>query len=150
MGQTVYEDFIMDKGKTLNPTFLDYKMPMSMDVPSVKLIDVEIDWEDEVSTRWENALFLEQITNFVLENFDSRQPRLIVEESAAIIVKDVNRGNITKCIAKPETGVFVNFRGNATNNIWLYGNNVKDAKIPFKYDSEKIKSNISEMYNLYD
>lgn len=41
LGQTVYEDFIMDKGKTLNPTFLDYKMPMSMDVPRVKLIDVE-------------------------------------------------------------------------------------------------------------
>jgi 4-hydroxybenzoyl-CoA reductase alpha subunit len=41
LGQTIYEDFIMDKGKTLNPTFLDYKMPMSMDVPSVKLIDVE-------------------------------------------------------------------------------------------------------------
>jgi CO/xanthine dehydrogenase Mo-binding subunit len=41
LGQTVYEDFIMDKGKTLNPTFLDYKMPMSMDVPNVKLIDVE-------------------------------------------------------------------------------------------------------------
>ncbi|MGB6873903.1 MAG: xanthine dehydrogenase family protein molybdopterin-binding subunit [Dehalococcoidia bacterium] len=41
LGQTVYEDFIMDKGKTLNPTFLDYKMPMSMDVPRIKLIDVE-------------------------------------------------------------------------------------------------------------
>lgn len=41
LGQTVYEDFIMDKGKTLNPTFLDYKMPMSMDVPRMKLIDVE-------------------------------------------------------------------------------------------------------------
>jgi len=41
LGQTVYEDFIMNKGKTLNPTFLDYKMPMSMDVPRVKLIDVE-------------------------------------------------------------------------------------------------------------
>ena len=41
LGQTLYEDFIMDKGKTLNPTFLDYKMPMSMDVPRMKLIDVE-------------------------------------------------------------------------------------------------------------
>jgi 4-hydroxybenzoyl-CoA reductase alpha subunit len=41
LGQTVYEDFIMDKGKTLNPTFLDYKMPLSTDVPGMKLIDVE-------------------------------------------------------------------------------------------------------------
>ena len=29
---------IMDKGKTLNPTFLDYKMPLAMDVPRIKLI----------------------------------------------------------------------------------------------------------------
>ncbi|MCX6009540.1 MAG: molybdopterin-dependent oxidoreductase [Chloroflexi bacterium] len=40
LGQTLYEDFIMDKGKTLNPTFLDYKMPLSTDVPNIKLIDI--------------------------------------------------------------------------------------------------------------
>ena len=43
MGQTIYEDFIMEKGKTLNPTFLDYKMPLSMDVPNIKLIDIVTD-----------------------------------------------------------------------------------------------------------
>lgn len=34
---------IMDKGKTLNPTFLDYKMPLAMDVPRIKLIDIVTD-----------------------------------------------------------------------------------------------------------
>ncbi len=43
LGQTIYEDFIMDKGKTLNPIFLDYKMPLSMDVPDIKLIDIVTD-----------------------------------------------------------------------------------------------------------
>lgn len=41
LGQTLYEDFIMDRGKTLNPTFLDYKMPLSTDVPNIRLIDIE-------------------------------------------------------------------------------------------------------------
>ncbi|GAH92099.1 unnamed protein product, partial [marine sediment metagenome] len=40
LGQTLYEDFIMDRGKTLNPTFLDYKMPLSTDVPNIRLIDI--------------------------------------------------------------------------------------------------------------
>jgi len=40
LGQTIYEDFIMDRGKTLNPTFLDYKMPLSMDIPNIRLIDI--------------------------------------------------------------------------------------------------------------
>jgi CO/xanthine dehydrogenase Mo-binding subunit len=36
----------MDRGKTLNPTFLDYKMPMSTDVPSIRLIDIVTDDPD--------------------------------------------------------------------------------------------------------
>ncbi len=46
MGQTLYEDFIMDRGTTLNPTFLDYRMPVSTDVPSIRLIDVVTDDPD--------------------------------------------------------------------------------------------------------
>jgi 4-hydroxybenzoyl-CoA reductase subunit alpha len=46
MGQTLYEDFIMDRGKTLNPTFLDYRMPISADVPTIRLIDVVTDDPD--------------------------------------------------------------------------------------------------------
>jgi 4-hydroxybenzoyl-CoA reductase subunit alpha len=36
----------MDKGKTLNPTFLDYKMPRSTDVPDIKVIDIITDDPD--------------------------------------------------------------------------------------------------------
>jgi 4-hydroxybenzoyl-CoA reductase alpha subunit len=46
MGQTLYEDFIMDRGKTLNSTFLDYRMPVSTDVPSIRLIDIVTDDPD--------------------------------------------------------------------------------------------------------
>jgi 4-hydroxybenzoyl-CoA reductase alpha subunit len=46
LGQTLYEDFIMDRGKTLNPTFLDYKMPHSTDVPNIRLIDIVTDDPD--------------------------------------------------------------------------------------------------------
>jgi 4-hydroxybenzoyl-CoA reductase alpha subunit len=46
LGQTLYEDFIMDRGRTLNPTFLDYKMPHVLDVPDIKLIDVVTDDPD--------------------------------------------------------------------------------------------------------
>jgi CO/xanthine dehydrogenase Mo-binding subunit len=40
LGQVLYEDFRMDKGKTLNPTFLDYRMARSTDVPNIKVIDI--------------------------------------------------------------------------------------------------------------
>jgi CO/xanthine dehydrogenase Mo-binding subunit len=40
LGQVLYEDFRMDRGETLNPTFLDYKMARSTDVPNIKVIDI--------------------------------------------------------------------------------------------------------------
>ena len=43
LGQVLYEDFKMNKGKTLNPTFLDYKMARSTDVPKIKVIDIITD-----------------------------------------------------------------------------------------------------------
>lgn len=43
LGEALYEDFIMDNGKTLNPTFLDYKKPTSYDAPMTKVIHVITD-----------------------------------------------------------------------------------------------------------
>ncbi|MDY7035438.1 MAG: xanthine dehydrogenase family protein molybdopterin-binding subunit, partial [Thermodesulfobacteriota bacterium] len=40
MGQALYEQFEMDHGKTLNPTLTDYKMPLSLDVPKIDVIDI--------------------------------------------------------------------------------------------------------------
>jgi 4-hydroxybenzoyl-CoA reductase alpha subunit len=40
MGQTLYEKFVMDHGKTLNPNLADYKMPLSQDVPKIRVIDI--------------------------------------------------------------------------------------------------------------
>jgi CO/xanthine dehydrogenase Mo-binding subunit len=40
LGQTLYEEFKMDRGRTLNPNFVDYKMPLSMDVPRIEVMDI--------------------------------------------------------------------------------------------------------------
>ncbi|MBN1850109.1 MAG: molybdopterin-dependent oxidoreductase [Deltaproteobacteria bacterium] len=43
LGQAMYEVFKMDKGKTLNPNLVDYKMPLSMDTPKIEIIDIITD-----------------------------------------------------------------------------------------------------------
>ena len=40
MGQAMYEEFKMDHGKTINPTLLDYKMPLASDIPNIKVVDI--------------------------------------------------------------------------------------------------------------
>jgi 4-hydroxybenzoyl-CoA reductase alpha subunit len=43
MGQALYEQFVMDHGRTLNADLADYKMPLSLDVPHVDVVDIITD-----------------------------------------------------------------------------------------------------------
>ncbi|MBN2122967.1 MAG: molybdopterin-dependent oxidoreductase [Deltaproteobacteria bacterium] len=40
LGQTLYEEFRMDQGRTLNSNLADYKMPLSLDSPRIEVIDI--------------------------------------------------------------------------------------------------------------
>jgi 4-hydroxybenzoyl-CoA reductase subunit alpha len=43
MGQAMYEQFVMEQGETLNPNLADYKMPLSLDIPKIEVIDIITD-----------------------------------------------------------------------------------------------------------
>ena len=46
LGQTLYEQFKMSNGRTLNPNLVDYKMPLSLDTPDIRVIDILTDDPD--------------------------------------------------------------------------------------------------------
>jgi 4-hydroxybenzoyl-CoA reductase alpha subunit len=41
LGYSLSEQFVMDRGKTLNTTFLDYKMPSALDMPPSEVVHVD-------------------------------------------------------------------------------------------------------------
>lgn len=41
LGYTLSEQLLMEKGRTLNPNFLDYKMPMAIDMPPSQVVHVD-------------------------------------------------------------------------------------------------------------
>lgn len=41
MGQALYEDVIVEKGRVMNPSFLDYGFPTAMEMPQIESIEVE-------------------------------------------------------------------------------------------------------------
>lgn len=43
MGQALYEEVITDRGQVINPSFLDYGFPTSMEAPQIASIEVETD-----------------------------------------------------------------------------------------------------------
>ncbi len=46
MSQAIYEEFVMDHGKTHNSSFLDYKMARSTDIPKIRVVDIITDDPD--------------------------------------------------------------------------------------------------------
>ncbi|MFP3927740.1 MAG: xanthine dehydrogenase family protein molybdopterin-binding subunit, partial [Desulfobacteraceae bacterium] len=43
LGQAIYEEFKMDRGRTLNANLADYKMPLAPDIPDIEVIDIITD-----------------------------------------------------------------------------------------------------------
>ncbi len=43
MGQALYEEVVMEKGQVMNPSFLDYGMPTTREMPEIETIEVETD-----------------------------------------------------------------------------------------------------------
>lgn len=41
LGQAIYEGFVMEKGRTLNPNFADYRIPTALDAPRIEVIHIE-------------------------------------------------------------------------------------------------------------
>jgi 4-hydroxybenzoyl-CoA reductase subunit alpha len=43
MGQALYEDVLVEKGQVMNPSFLDYGFPTTLEMPEMEAIDIETD-----------------------------------------------------------------------------------------------------------
>ena len=43
MGQALYEEVVVEKGQVMNPSFLDYGFPTTMEMPEIEAIEVETD-----------------------------------------------------------------------------------------------------------
>ncbi len=43
MGQALYEEIVTERGQVMNPSFLDYGFPTTMEMPEIETIEVETD-----------------------------------------------------------------------------------------------------------
>ncbi len=48
LGQALYEEFKMADGRTLNPNFVDYRMPLATEGPNIKVVDILTDDPDGI------------------------------------------------------------------------------------------------------
>jgi len=97
---------------------------------NLKLKNFEVIWETPAFDQWRSALYFEDIRGLEVENFSGRQAKPD-GLAPAVVLNRVNGAMIRNCAAPAGTSEFLRVTGQGTTNIRLFGNDLREAKIPY-------------------
>jgi hypothetical protein len=98
---------------------------------NLKLKDVEVIWDKPASDKWQSALRLDDAQDVELEGFRGRQAGAA---SPAVQFKNVQGAVVRNSKALPGTAAFLEIAGPASRAIKLSGNDLGEAKTPYRLD----------------
>ena len=104
-------------------------------VEGLKVRDLSVKWADEAEPKWQSALVLKNVTDFVIDSFSGRQG-LKNGKDAAIVLDGATDGIIRNSIAPEGTNVFVEIKGNPKNSVSFKDNDTRKAKKAMSYEKE--------------
>jgi hypothetical protein len=116
-------------------------------VRNLKLRNIEVIWDKPEYDQWKSALYLEDIQGLELEGFQGRQAKEGADD-AAVVLNQVENAQILQSKALAGTSVFCEIRGEGSRGIYLLGNDLLQAKIPYriapgvKADEVKARNNL--------
>jgi hypothetical protein len=116
-------------------------------VKNLKLRNIEVIWDKPEYDQWKSALYLEDIQGLELEGFQGRQAKEGADD-AAVVLNQVENAQILQSKALAGTSVFCEIRGEGSRGIYLLGNDLLQAKIPYriapgvKADEVKARNNL--------
>jgi len=114
---------------------------------NLKIKDVEINWDKPESAKWESALYVQDVKGFELEGFSGRQAKLGADMPAVVL--DQAEDVIVRNSKAPEgTQVFVRVIGDKSRGIYLLGNDMLRAKVPYRADSGARAGEVKLVNNL--
>lgn len=98
---------------------------------NLKLKGIEVGWEKPTLDKWQSALDLEDVQGVVVDGFSGRQawPQAAYP---AIAFQNVSHAIIRNSVAEEGTGVFLKVSGDRSRDFWLYGNDLRNAKVPYQ------------------
>ena len=97
-------------------------------VQGLKIRDLSVKWtEDETEEKWQSALVLKNVSDFVIDSFSGRQG-LKNGNSPTILMEDVSDGILRESRATQDTNTFILVDGSASKDIILRDNNFNKAK----------------------
>jgi hypothetical protein len=97
-----------------------------------KLKDVEVIWDQPASSKWKNALSVEDVSQLEMSGFSARQAKLGSDEPA-VIFRRVDDAVIRDSRAAEGTATFLRVM-DASRKIYLIGNDFRATKLPVRAD----------------
>jgi len=122
------------------------KSPIALTIENArnfKLKNVEMDWEAPSMDHWQSALVVQNVSGLVLDGVSARQAPNSTE-AAAVVLKDVDGVVVRNCQAPTGTGTFLQFSGESTRNVVLWGNDFRLARAPVNQSAEVDRNAVRE------
>ena len=108
---------------------------------NLRLRNIEIFWEKPESKKWESALYIEDVKGLEIDGFSGRQAKL-GSVVAAVTLNRVEGVTVRDCQAHAGTETFLQVTGKTSGDIYLVGNDFRQARTPYKLGSEVRKNAI--------
>ncbi len=113
---------------------------------NLKVKDVEVVWEKPSLPAWQSAMHFEDVDGLEVNDFRGRQawPE---KDYPAVALKNVQNVRLLNSQAVEETNVFLGVEGEGSKNIMALGNDLQQAKTPFKFSGGAKKDELKALSN---
>jgi hypothetical protein len=116
-------------------------------VKNLKLKGIEIIWDKPALNKWQSALDLENVQGVEVDDFTGRQA-WPDQDFPAVVFENVSEGMIRNSKAAEGTGVFLKVLGSKSDDICLFGNDLRRAKVPYTLAPEAKAAKVTAVQNL--
>lgn len=123
----------------------DKRASHSLQVNGVKGLNIHnlsVNWAEKTEDKWQSAVVLKNVTDFVIDSFSGRQG-LKDSNDPAILLEDATDGVIRNSRATEGTGTFIHARGSALDYVTLRYNETRKAKSEITFENEALRKSIS-------
>ena len=110
---------------------------------NLKVKDVEVSWARPALAQWKSALYFEDVRGLVLDDFAGRGA-WPDRDVPAVVLNQVSDATLRRSRALDGTTVFLKVMGPGSRDIWLQGNDLRKARVPYQLDKD-VKADAVEM-----
>ncbi len=102
---------------------------------NLKVKDVQVHWEQPESSKWQSAMYFQDVTGLKLEGF-SGAPAKPASDNAAVVLDQVEDAAIVNSTTLPGTKVFLQVKGAKSRDIFLHSNELHMAETPYQVSKD--------------